>query len=261
MTKQCLDRSLVSTIEFVNIVGVNVLRTLSLSNRWVRFGLLVLALCVERGISYLLGVDRLIPGFGGEGGLLLVWAIGHCDTLNGPVVTSARTALEMGNVNHVLPWVLPKDEQEIRHAFDHATAVRKLGPDAKELADTHFFETLVRVHRASEGAPYTGLKPVGADLDLAIPAADRALEDGSAENVAKLLADTVRDGIQRHHAVALSLKKFAVDDVAAGRRYVEAYVRYIHYVERIWEAATGTLGAHGQRDEPATVHKHAAHGR
>lgn len=114
-------------------------------------------------------------------------AMAHCDGLDGPVVTLARKALDTGNVNLVLPWV-PKDgEPEIRRAFDHTLSVRKLGPEAKGLADTFFFETLVRVHRASEGAPYTGLKPTGHDLGPAIPAADKALDSGSTEAVKSYL--------------------------------------------------------------------------
>jgi Family of unknown function (DUF6448) len=180
-------------------------------------------------------------------------ATAHCDGLDGPVVTLARKALDTGNVNLVLPWV-PKDgELEIRRAFDHTLSVRKLGPEAKSLADTFFFETLVRVHRASEGAPYTGLKPAGLDLGPAIPAADKALDSGSTEAVEKLLTDAIRKGLREHFHAAISQKKFAPYDVAAGRRYVEAYVPYVHYVEGLWEAATKS--AKGHFPEPA-AHAH-----
>jgi len=233
------------------------LKTLRPSNRLMMLGLALLAIVTERVISYYFGIERLLPGL--DGGLLLAWAIGHCDTLDGPVIKLARKALETGNVNHVLPWVRPEDEHEIRHAFDHALSVRKLGPYARELADTHFFETLVRVHRASEGAPYTGLKPAGADLGPAVPAADKALEDGSVETVVKLLADAVRAGVHRHFHDVMAHRKFAVDDVAAGREYVEAYVPYVHYVEQLWEVAAGSpvhghYAEHGVRE-----HQHAAH--
>jgi hypothetical protein len=229
-------------------------KTLLLSNRVMMFGLALLAIAVERGISCYLGLERLLPGL--DGGVLLAWAIGHCDTLDGPVIKLARKALDTGNVNHVLPWVRPEDEHEIRHAFDHALSVRKLGPYARELADTHFFETLVRVHRASEGAPYTGLKPVGADLGPAVPAADKALEDGSVETVVKLLTDAVRAGVHRHFHAAMSRRHFAVDDVAAGRKYVEAYVPYVHYLEQLWDTATSA--AHGHYPEHG-AHEHAPH--
>lgn len=168
----------------------------------------------------------------------------HCDGLDGPVVTLARQALTSGNVNRVLPWVPESDEPEIRHAFDHAVAVRKLGADARQLADRYFFETLVRVHRASEGAPYTGLKPAGIDLGPAIPAADRALETGAIDDVEKLLTDAIHAGLRRHFKRASERRDFDPDNVKAGRLYVEAYVPYVHYVEGIWEKATDSTEGH-----------------
>lgn len=176
-------------------------------------------------------------------------AIAHCDALDGPVVTLARKALDTGNVNLVLPWISSDDEPEIRQAFDHTQSVRKLGPEAKHLADTYFFETLVRVHRASEGAPYAGLKPAGLDLGPAIPAADKALDAGSIEAVEKLLTDAIRKGLREHFQATINQRKFGPNDVAAGRLYVEAYVPYIHYVEGLWEAAT--TSAKGHYPEPA----------
>jgi hypothetical protein len=194
-------------------------------------------------------------GFGS--GLALLGAFGHCDTLDGPVIELARKALETGNVNVVLPWVRAEDEPEIRHAFEHARAVRKLGPEARSLADAHFFETLVRIHRAAEGAPYTGLKPAGLDLGPAVPAADKALEDGAIEPVIKLLTDAVRDGVRRHFHAAYHHRKFDVNDVRAGREYVEAYVPYVHYVEGLWDAATGTVGHHASHGHHAVHAEHA----
>ena len=84
-------------------------------------------------------------------------ASAHCDTLDGPVVKTAAKALETGKVAPVLAWVKAEDEAAIKTAFAETLAVRKLGPAAKELADRYFFETAVRLHRAGEGASYTGL--------------------------------------------------------------------------------------------------------
>lgn len=196
------------------------------------------------GIESPLGLD--------EAGLVFVWAVGHCDGMDGPVVTLAKRALESGNVNLVLGWVRAEDEAEIRRAFQHAASVRQLGPQARELADRHFFETLVRVHRAAEGAPYTGLKPAGRDLGPAVPAADRALEDGSIDKVVTLLAEAIRKGVHEHFHAAMHRRAFDANDVAASRAYVEAYVPYVHYVERLWQAATGAAQGHHA--------EHAAHG-
>jgi hypothetical protein len=88
-------------------------------------------------------------------------AFSHCDGMDGSVVMAAQKALETGDVNLVLIWVQKKDEDEIRKAFQKTFALRKLSPEARDLADMYFFETLVRIHRAGEGESYTGIKPAG----------------------------------------------------------------------------------------------------
>lgn len=229
--------------------------TMSLDRKALLASAAILAIALaDRAMAWLLGSEPILGAFAGGTGLV-AFAFGHCDGVDGPVVTLARKALDSGNVNLVLPWVRREDEAEVLHAFEHAVSVRKLGPQAKTLADHHFFETLVRVHRAGEGAPYTGLKPAGRDLGPAIPAADRALDEGSVEKLANLLTEAVRQGVSKHFNAAMSRRKFDVDDVAAGRAYVEAYVPYIHYVERLWQDAAGT--AHGHHAEHATTVAHA----
>jgi hypothetical protein len=139
--------------------------------------------------------------------LLPAPAMAHCDGIDGPVVTTAKRSLDQGNVNFVLPWVRAEDEPAIRHAFEHASAVRKLGPEAKQLADNYFYETVVRIHRAAEGAPYTGLKPAGRDLGAAIPAADAALAKGSPAMLEKALLGAVRKGLHEQYHSAHRLAR------------------------------------------------------
>jgi len=171
-------------------------------------------------------------------------ALAHCDGLDGPVVTAARLALDKGEVGPVLVWVQKQDEPGIRKAFEQTLAVRGLGPQARELADTYFFETLVRVHRAGEGAAYTGLKPAGRDLGPAIPGADRALETGDVEPLVRLLADAVEKGVRQRFAEARAARSHPAGDVEAGRGYVEKYVPFIHYVERLYQSATTSAAGH-----------------
>jgi hypothetical protein len=176
-------------------------------------------------------------------------AAAHCDGLDGPVVAAARIALQSANPNPVLIWVQPKDEPEVRQAFAEALAVRKLGPQAQELADRYFFETLVRVHRAGEGAPYTGLKPAGRDLGPAIPLADKAVANGSAAELAAFAGKEVERRITDRFAELQSKRNFNAGDLAAGRAYVASYVTFIHYVEGIHEAVEAR--AEGHYAEPA----------
>lgn len=169
-------------------------------------------------------------------------ASAHCDGLDGPVVGAARQALEAGDVNRALIWVKPADEAAVREAFRKTLEVRRLNASAKELADRSFFETVVRVHRAGEGEPYTGLKPAGRDLGPALPAGDKAVATGAVEPVVKLLVDTVHEGIGQRYDAMMALRNYRPDDVAAGQRYVQAYVEYIHAVEKVHAAAAA--GSH-----------------
>lgn len=181
--------------------------------------------------------------------------LGHCDGLDGPVVKAAQEALDTRNPAFALIWVQQKDEPEIRNTFERTLAVRVLSPQAKELADRFFFETLVRLHRAGEGAPFTGLKPAGRDLGPAIPAADKAIEEGSVESVLTLLTAATQSRLREHFHEVVSAKGFRPDDRTAGRAYVKAYMHFIHYVERVYEASTA--GAEGHFDET----RPAAHDR
>lgn len=181
--------------------------------------------------------------------------LAHCDGLDGPVVKAAQKALESGNVNLALIWVQKEAEPEIRKAFQQTLEVRKLNPAARELADTYFFETLVRIHRAGEGAPYTGLKPAGRDLGPAIPAADRALENGSAEPLLKLLNEAMQQGVQEHFERLTAHKNFNPNEVEAGREFVKAYVEFVHYVERLYEAAARPASGHFHDSEDTGLHK------
>ena len=102
----------------------------------------------------------------------------HCDTRDGPVVKAAVKALETGNLNYVLIWIPEESENEIRGIFERTLRARKAGAEAQEVADDWFFENAIRLHRAGEGAAYTGMKPAGLSEGLVLPRAEQAIETG-----------------------------------------------------------------------------------
>ncbi len=171
-------------------------------------------------------------------------ALAHCDTMDGPVVTAAKQALEKGDLTPALKWVKPEQEIEIRTAFHKTLAVRKQSAEAKELADLYFFETLVRVHRASEGEPYTGLKPAGTPVEPIIIAADKSIESGKVDGLLVELTEAVTAGIRHRHERVVEARKHADESVTAGRAYVAAYVDYVHCVERLHETALSAADSH-----------------
>lgn len=175
----------------------------------------------------------------------------HCDSLDGPVVTAARAALESGEVDRVLPYVPAAAEDEIVAAFQLVRAVRSLTSGARKLADTAFFETVVRVHRAGEGAPYTGLKPVGLDVGPVIPVAERAIAAGSPDELAALLCRFVEDEVEQRFSRMLGLVP-TNGDVAAHRAYVEAMLGLEVWAHSLYQAIRAH--PHGDKEhghEPA----------
>ena len=168
----------------------------------------------------------------------------HCDTMDGPVIIEAQTALEKADITPVLKWVKPEAEPEVRAAFEHAVKVRELGGEARALADQYFFDTLVRVHRAGEGAPFDGVKPAGQQEEI-VMAADRALESGSAEELVHAVTRAVTEGITERFQHAAELRQHASHNVDAGREFVAAYVEYVHFVERLHNDAV-TAAHHGE---------------
>lgn len=177
----------------------------------------------------------------------------HCDALDGPVVTDARAALEAGDLAPVLKWIAEADEPDVRAAFAQTLAVRTLSPDAEALADRAFFETVVRLHRAAEGAPYTGLKPAGTDPGPSIRAADAALENGSLDELKALLLRDAERGLEERFEAARHALAHAGHNADAGRRFVHAYVEFVHFAERLHEDAN-TNAAHASATPDAHAH-------
>jgi len=158
-------------------------------------------------------------------------SMGHCDTMEGPVIVDAKKAIDQKNVNYVLKWVPSENEKEVKYAFDLAMNVRKLNPQARELSDTYFFETLVRIHRNSEGVPYSGIKPYGTPVDEKIKAADESILAGNLAPLERFVPeDKLPELKNRFNKVILS-RDFDVNDVEAGREYIEAYVQFFHFAE------------------------------
>lgn len=164
----------------------------------------------------------------------------HCDSLDGPVVGAAREALEAGDVAIVLPFVPERGEEDVRAAFTAVMPVRAMGGQAQAVADQLFFETVVRIHRAGEGAPYTGLKPAGTPVGPVIPIAEEAVATGSTDRLTAYLTGVLQDELSKrlNRVRALAVNKDR--SVTDARRYVEAMLGFEVYSHSLLKA----LGAH-----------------
>ncbi|AFM16857.1 hypothetical protein Mycch_2074 [Mycolicibacterium chubuense NBB4] len=174
----------------------------------------------------------------------------HCDSMDGPVVTAARRALEAADVEEILPYVHADAEREVRDAFQLTLKARGAGDEARDVADRWFFETVVRLHRAGEGAPFTGLTPAGRDVGPVIPVAERALETESADEVVELLSATVRREATQRHEHAMELKRHATEGVAEAREYVEAMLGFQVWAHGLYQKTMADPHAHsGTRND------------
>lgn len=178
------------------------------------------------------------------------FAAAHCDTLDGPVIQDARKALNARDVTPVLKWITQKDEKSVRTAF--AKVLSAKGKKNSDMEENKFFEILVKIHRAGEGFPFTGLKPAG-QIEPAIAESDKALESGSPDLLIKLITEDVAAGIKKRYEHAAAAYNHKNESIEQGREFVEAYVAFTHYVERLHRDAMGKTG----HDEHAKGVKHS----
>jgi len=158
-------------------------------------------------------------------------AYAHCDTLDGPAVKDGRNALETGNINYAYKWIFSEYEEELKGIFDLSLKVRVLGSDAREVADRWFLENFVRLHRMGEGASYEGLKPSGTSLDPKVIAADLSIELGNMSPLKALVTSDEYHALEEKFSKVLALKDYDINDVAASRAYVHAYVTFFKLAE------------------------------
>ena len=171
----------------------------------------------------------------------------HCDSLDGPVATAARLALEQDDVDIVLAYVPVSAEAEVRTTFDAVLPVRRLGHEARTVAERLFLETVVRLHREGEGAPFTGLRPAGLDVGPVIPLAETAIELGDAAPVATFLAGVLQDELHRRFALVTELAARRTQSVADDRAYVSAMLGFEVYSHHVFQAMHTDAHEHASR--------------
>ena len=109
----------------------------------------------------------------------------------------------------------------------------------------YFFETLVRLHRSGEGMAYTGIKPTGTPVDKKILAADKSIILGNLSPLKALVPKNKFAELEKRFDKVMSLKQFDINNLQAGRKYVEAYVQFFHFAEGEGDHNTKHTEVHG----------------
>ena len=165
-------------------------------------------------------------------------ALAHCDSYDGPVIRDARKAIATNNVDLVLKWVSQDQEEEIISLFRKTYDLKNGDSTVFNIVETHFLETLVRLHRETEGAAYTGLKPAGTTKPI-IQLSDAAILAGSIDDLAEKLTNHISNIVYDKYRKVLLLDKVKDDSVEKGREFVKAYVDYTHTLEAIHDILEG----------------------
>ena len=164
----------------------------------------------------------------------------HCDSYDGPVVKDALKALKKNNVNLVLKWIDASQEQEIIRLFDKTYKLKTGDKEIYEIVEKHFLETLVRLHRETEGAPFTGLKPAGSIKNI-ILLSDKAISEGNVDDLLIKLNKHTENVIKEKYKKLVELDKVKDESTEKGREYVKAYIDYTHTIEGIHDIIDGSF--------------------
>ncbi len=169
----------------------------------------------------------------------------HCDSYDGPVIIDAYKALETNNVNLLLKWVSESQEAEIKDLFRKTYNLKSGDKEIYTIVEKHFLETLVRLHRETEGAPFTGLKPAGQVAPI-VQMADNSIETQSVQELNRRFLGHIERVVNEKFQTVNQLSAQKDNSVEQGRAYVEAYVDYVHLL----------VGIHGMLEHGAGGHDH-----
>lgn len=172
----------------------------------------------------------------------------HCDSYDGPVIKDAVKALKTNDVNLVFKWLKKGQEQEITALFNKTYSIKNGDKEVYEIVEKHFFETLVRLHREMEGAPYTGLKPAGSTKQI-IQMTDEAIKVGNVDEFLSKFNKHIEKVVREKYEKVAKLNKVKDNSTEQGREFVEAYVNYTHTIEALHDILEHTGDAHASHKE------------
>lgn len=155
--------------------------------------------------------------------------------MDGPVVSAAEMALEMENVNYILPYVKKEDEKELKYSFEKALSIRELSENAAELADYYFFETSVRLHLKGEGKSYNGIKPSGLKLGSVVRMAEKTMKEENLTDFLEFMQATLEDELRERFDDVVEKKDYELNDVESAREYIESKREFVLYSNRVYK--------------------------
>ena len=177
--------------------------------------------------------------------LVISPAFAHCDSYEGPVVKDALHALETNNVALVYKWISTEQETEISALFTKTYNLKKGDKEIYSLVEKHFLETLIRLHRQTEGFGFDGIKAAGTTKPI-VQLSDKAIETGNVENLINQLNGHIAKVVEDKYNAVKELEKVKNESPEKGRDYVKAYVMYTHSLEAIHDIVEQVASGHAE---------------
>ena len=177
--------------------------------------------------------------------LVISPAFAHCDSYDGPVVKDALQALETNNVGLVYKWISTEQEAEISALFTKTYNLKKGDKEIYSLVEKHFLETLIRLHRQTEGFGFDGIKAAGTTKPI-VQLSDKAIETGNVENLINQLNGHIAKVVEDKYNAVKELEKVKNESPEKGRDYVKAYVMYTHSLEAIHDIVEQVASGHAE---------------
>jgi hypothetical protein len=166
----------------------------------------------------------------------------HYDTRNGPVMKAAKIALETGNVNYVLIWVPEESENQLKNLLEKTFCKRRDGKDVQDVTIDWYFKTVSRLHRSGERVLYTCIKSEGLDENQIVVNLERAIEIGDVEEIMGGIPNTREGNLRQRLRNVMDKRNYDVNNIAAGRAYVSAFIDFIVYVHNLSASIPGEEG-------------------
>ena len=177
--------------------------------------------------------------------LVISPAFAHCDSYDGPVVKDALQALETNNVALVYKWISTEQEAEISALFTKTYNLKKGDKEIYSLVEKHFLETLIRLHRQTEGFGFDGIKAAGTTKPI-VQLSDKAIETGNVENLINQLNGHIAKVVEDKYNAVKELEKVKNESPEKGRDYVNAYVMYTPSLEAIHDIVEKVASGHAE---------------
>lgn len=168
----------------------------------------------------------------------------HCDTMDWPVILSAKKSLETKNPNYFLIWVQKKDEPIILEEFNKTLSLRQTNPENLESIDKNFFESLVKIHREWEWAEYTWLKPAGSITNPVVILWDKSFETKNSSELEEYFSKNITNQIKNRFQEVIEKQNYALDDIEAWREYIAEYITFLHWAEWVDEMMNKKITHH-----------------